>query len=141
MCAYRSYLGIILFPLLLVACGLKASPVPRETVVPVPIEDIKLTRTSEGIKIEWTLPDRALDGSPLREIAGYRVVRQGPDGLSTRKEVWLPFSERQQKTGEKVFFIDTFPEQKGIYHFWVIPFDTYGSSPDQGKGIAVRWEG
>jgi hypothetical protein len=141
MCSFRIYRGVVLFSVLIACCGVKSAPVPRETVVPVPVEDVELTVTSEGIKLEWTLPVRSLDGSPLKGLAGYKVVREGPDGKKIREEVWFHISERKNMVGEKVLFIDAPPKQKGIYYFWVIPFDAYGSSPRPGQGVTVNWEG
>jgi hypothetical protein len=135
------YTGILFYTVTLAACGMKANPVPRETVVPVPVEGVELTVTSEGMKLVWPLPSRSLDGLPLRELAGYKVVREGPDGKNIRQEVWFPVSERKSRVGGKVLFIDAFPEQKGTYFYSVIPFDAYGSSPRQGERIEVTWEG
>ena len=136
----RISLIAVLFPSLLTACGMKAAPVPREAVVPLPVEEVTCAATGEGITIEWTLPALSLDGSALREIAGYRVVREGPDGKAVRKEVWFPISERRNRVGEKASFVDAPPQQNGSYVYRVMPFDAYGSSPRQGKGVSVNWE-
>lgn len=141
MRAFPTYTGSVILVLAVGACGIKAPPIPRETVVPAPIEDIRSTVTDKGITLEWMLPGRSLDGSPLRELAGYKVIRDGPDGKKVRTEIWFPISERKKEIGEKALFSDSVPSQKGVYTFWVVPFDAYGTSAPPREGAAVNWEG
>lgn len=127
----------ILYPALAAGCGIKAAPVPRETVVPAAVGDLRVEVVQEGIRLEWRFPGRSLDGSPLAAVAGFKVVRRGPDGERVRREEWFPISERKAKVGARMIWTDMHPPGKGVYTFWVVPFDAYGSSPPRGEGTAL----
>lgn len=131
----------ILYPALAAGCGIKAAPVPRETVVPAAVDDLKVEVVQEGIRLEWTFPARSLDGSPLAAVGGFKVVRKGPDGERVRREEWFPVSERKAKVGARMIWTDMHPSGEGIYTFWILPFDAYGSSAPQGKGAELLWGG
>ncbi len=111
------------------ACGIKAPPRPRETVVPSPVQELSIRQADDGIVLEFTLPATRLDGGPLEDIAGYRIVRQGPDGKKTEEEVWFSFSQQKAMAGKKVSFPDARPAGPGLYRYTVLPLDAYGSHP------------
>ncbi len=121
-----------LFALLLLttsACGIKAPPVPRETVVPSPIRDLSVRQADDGILVDFTLPATRLDGGPLEKIAGYRLVCRGPDGTKTEQEFLFSFSQQSAMVGKKVSVPETLPPGPGIYRYTVVPLDAYGSHP------------
>jgi hypothetical protein len=122
-------------------CGLKASPQPREVVVPAPAEAVAVLVVPEGLQIRFTLPSRSLDGSPLGEIGGYRILREGPGGKDVREEVRFSVSEMRQMLGRSVAFLDVPPGQAGRYRYCVIPFDAYGSHPSRRQVAGSCWEG
>jgi len=112
------------------ACGIKAPPVPRETVVPSPVLDLSVQAdVGGGVVLEFTLPATRLDGGPLGKIAGYRVVRRGPDGALTEHEVRFGFSQRSAMVGKRVSLPDGLPPGPGVYRYTVVPLDAYGSHP------------
>ncbi len=130
----------ILCLLLGLGCGIKAPPVAPETVVPAPVDDLQVTVTEGGIRLEWTLPERSLDGSDLKEVAGFKIIRSGPEGECIRREKWFPISERSRMVGKRLSWTDLAPLQQGLYTFWVVPFDTYGTRPPRGKGKQLIWD-
>lgn len=131
--------GLVLFETS--SCGLKAAPVPRDSVVPVPIENLAVRVESEAVRLEFTLPVKALDGSALKEIGGYRVIRRSPRGEESRREVRFSVSEQREKVGRKIVERDPLPAEPGLYEYWVLPLDAYGSHPERGKGERLDWEG
>ncbi len=125
-------------------CGLKAAPQPREAVVPAAIGDLSVSVASGGISLAFTLPSDSLDGSRLRGIGGYRVIRQGPGEKGDkvlREEVRLSVSEQKQQVGKPVLFLDAPPERPGTYSYNVLPLDIYGSHPNPGPPARVNWLG
>jgi hypothetical protein len=95
----------------------------------------------EGLRITFTLPSRSLDGSPLEVIGGYRIVREGPDGQDVREDMRFSVSQRRQRVGDSVVFVDEPPAQAGTYRYCVVPFDVYGSYPGKRRVEAHCWEG
>lgn len=123
------------------SCGVKAPPQPRERVVPAPVEDVEVMAVPEGLRITFTLPSNSLDGSPLKTIGGYRIVREGPDGKSLREDVRLSVSEMRQRVGGSVAYLDEPPEKGGAYRYCVFPVDGYGSHPARSRVLEFCWEG
>lgn len=127
------------FPLL--SCGVKAPPQPRELVVPAPVRDLAVTTVPEGVRISFTLPAESLDGSSLKGIGGYRILREGPGGKDVRQEIRFSVSERKQWLGKAAVYLDAFPGAAGVYRYCVVPFDVYGSRPSARRIEASCWEG
>jgi len=123
------------------SCGVKAPPQPRERVVPAPVEDVAVTMGPGGLKITFTLPSKSLDGSPLKGIGGYRILREGPDGKGVREDIRFSVSEMRQKVGKAVAFLDKPPERPGTYRYCVVPVDMYGSHPSTRQTVEFCWEG
>ena len=122
------------------ACGLKAAPKPRETVVPAHIDDLKVRIVSEGIEVAFPLPATSLDGSRLREIGGYRIIRRGEGKGENRREITLSVTDRRRLVGKEVVVIDAPPLEAGHYDYYVIPFDIYGSRPSgDGRSGLLSW--
>ena len=125
----------------LVSCGVKAPPQPREVVVPAPVASLAVTTVPEGLRITFTLPSRSLDGSRLKGIGGYRILREGPQGTEVRGEVRFSVSEMRQMVGKKVTFLDKPPSQGGAYRYCAVPFDAYGSHASERRTAESCWEG
>jgi hypothetical protein len=131
----------IFFILHSASCGVKAPPQPRELVVPAPVDDVAVSIVPEGLEITFTLPSKSLDGSPLEVVAGYRILREGPDGKDVREDVRFSVSEMKRRTGKRVAFLDEPPQQAGTYRYCVIPVDIYGSHPSRRQTGELCWEG
>lgn len=133
--------GTCLLVLWVGACGLKAPPQPRERVVPAPIQDVAVRVDPEGLVLAFTLPDRSLDGSPLREVGGYRVVREGPGRAVERDEVRFSVTEQKRQVGQAVVVPVEPPVVAGVYRYRVVPVDAYGSRPRGGASVEFCWTG
>jgi hypothetical protein len=120
---------------------MKAPPQPRELVVPAPVEDVAVKVVPEGLEITFTLPSKSLDGSLLAAIGGYRVLRDGPEGLSVRDEVRFSVSEMRRRVGKPVSLTDAPPAKAGMYRYCVLPVDFYGSHPARRRVLKSCWEG
>lgn len=111
------------------SCGIKAPPVPRETVVPSAVLDLSARVEGEGVLLEFTLPATRLDGGRLAKIAGYRVLRTGPENRQEQRDVRFSFSQQSGMVGKRVSILDPHPERPGTYRYSVLPLDAYGSHP------------
>lgn len=123
------------------ACGLKAAPVPRDSVVPKPVEDLAVRAEGETVRLEFTLPKKSLNGSALKEIGGYRIVRRSPKGEESRREVRFSVSEQRERVGRRILEEEPLPTDPGAYEYWVLPLDVYGSHPKRGEGATFEWGG
>ncbi len=125
----------------LASCGVKAPPQPREVVVPAPVEALAVTIVPEGLRITFTLPSKSLDGSRLKGIGGYRILREGPEGTDVREDVRFSVSEMRQKVGKTLTFLDKPPSQAATYRYCVVPVDAYGSHASERRTAESCWEG
>ncbi len=110
-------------------------------MVPVPVEDLAVRVEGETVRLEFTLPKRSLDGSPLKEIGGYRIVRRSPKGEESRREVRFSVTEQRERVGRRVLDEEPLPTEPGVYQYWVLPLDAYGSHPERGGGATLEWGG
>lgn len=63
--------------LLLTGCGLKAPPVPYPLAKPVAITNLTAIARYDSIMLLWTVPNKNTDGSVLKDIKGFNLVRAG----------------------------------------------------------------
>ncbi len=66
---------LLLLALLAVQCGLKAPPVPYPLAKPVAITDLTAVARGKSIMLLWKVPDKNTDGSVLKDIKGFNLVR------------------------------------------------------------------
>ncbi len=56
-------------------CGYKKPPVPPESVVPEPINDLRYTVDSKGVELSWTFPHETIKGTNINDIDSFEVFR------------------------------------------------------------------
>ncbi|MEW6439647.1 MAG: hypothetical protein AB1640_01810 [bacterium] len=128
--------------LAVIACGLKADPQPRDSVVPMPVADLSVRAEGGLMRVDFTLPDKSLDGSSLEAIGGYRLILGSPSGKEEeRRDVRFSVTEQKRQVGRSVTVYQAPEEGSGTYTFWVLPLDAYGSHPEIGEGVPLVWEG
>ena len=128
------------FIFLEIACGVKAPPQPFRSVVPQPITDLSIQQDHEGVNLTFTLPSKSLDGTPLNAIGGYRILREGPGEEKEQKDIRFSVSEQNMMVGKSVVYPDGPPQKTGIYYYWVLPMDLYGSKPQKGRPTVFHGE-
>lgn len=120
---------------------MKAPPQPRDTVVPAPVKDLFVKVDPQGPRITFTLPSTSLDGTPLKKIGGYRIIRDGPNGKDVLEEELFSVSEQISMVGKAQEFLDASPPRAGRYRYCVVPLDPYGSRPRRNLWVGLYWEG
>jgi hypothetical protein len=76
----RNVPGGVFFLLLIallsaVGCGRKTMVVPPQTLVPVAVDDLKFFITDEGVRLNWSFPQKTVAGTPLKQIDGFELLR------------------------------------------------------------------
>jgi uncharacterized protein len=61
--------------MLMAGCGYKNSPVPPESVVPQPIEDLRYTVSDQGVSLTWSFPVKSIRGKILEDISSFELYR------------------------------------------------------------------
>ncbi len=65
--------GLSLF--LLGGCGYKNAPVPPETVVPQPINDLLYKTDDTSVQLSWSYPVKTIRGAALDDISAFELYR------------------------------------------------------------------
>ncbi len=72
------FVFLVTVTILLSGCGKKTPPVPPQTVLPAPIQDLRYELTEKGVTLKWTYPARTVQGERLpyriKEFEVYRAV-------------------------------------------------------------------
>jgi hypothetical protein len=79
----------LLLPLSLAACGRRGPPVPPESRLPAAVTDLQAVIRPGGIELTWSLPERRVDQSRLRDVVLARVYRTEDTGTGTPRVALL----------------------------------------------------
>ena len=66
-------LGLVLFSI--GGCGYKNEPIPPESVVPKPIEDLRYTVSDKGVRLDWSYPVATIKGIAIEDIDSFELFR------------------------------------------------------------------
>lgn len=58
------------------ACGRKGALVPPEALVPAAVDTIAVQQQGWDFLITWSAPDKEQGGRPLRDLAGFKLLRR-----------------------------------------------------------------
>jgi hypothetical protein len=72
---YRAAIPFLLVLLVLPACGRRGNPLPPRVTAPAAPGDIMAEVRGNAILVSWTRPTGNQDGSPLRDIQDFRILR------------------------------------------------------------------
>lgn len=56
-------------------CGYKNAPVPPETVVPKPVDDLLYTTGAKGATLSWSYPVKTIRGSVIENVSSFELYR------------------------------------------------------------------
>lgn len=71
----RTVITVLTAGLALIACGRKTDVKPPEFAAPEALHSVAARNVPGGIRVTWERPRRCADGSPLRDLAAFRVER------------------------------------------------------------------
>lgn len=130
-------------------CGIKARPVPWDTVVPKRIVDLETILREGRLLLEWTSPKENTDKSPLTDLATFRIFRS--EGTLVRGECSgcgeqaklvyeMKVDGGEEITGKKIsiFFDDQEPGK--VYVYQVVSINRRGYPGSPSNPVTVYWE-
>jgi hypothetical protein len=125
----------------LFGCGRKAEPMPAELVRPRPIANLTAHVLAEGVRLEWTRPDKYVGGRRLDDLGGFLVFR-GQPGEESAQVGEVAVADRERFQPEKKYaYVDKAAARGAVYYYRVVSFTTdhYYSPPS--NQVNVRVEG
>ncbi len=122
--------------LLLTGCGVKGPVQPLAPSRPAAATDLTLQQQGEGLLVRWRLPQSNLDGSPLTDLAGFRVYRTAfdpdrdcPDcrhDWPLWRRVELDYLQAGQLYRGELLLPDRDLDIRQSYGYRVVPFNRWG---------------
>lgn len=101
-----TFTALGLVSLTLLACGRRGPPVPPRRVAPAAVESFRAEPGETDIVLSWVRPSRNEDGSPLTDLAEFRLSRAvgtpGPAGLAVPPAFSLLATIRAQQPDNAV---------------------------------------
>jgi len=137
---FKLFLTAILF--VIIQCGLKAAPVPYTLAKPVATTDLTVLARGNGITLSWTVPNKNTDGTELRDIKGFNMVRAAipiSDIGTGTKEVYKQW-RYPYITGKHYMIIKDTDVAYGVkYSYFVFTVTKNDTVSDQSNTIFVYW--
>lgn len=112
---------------MVLACGRKASLIPRSELVPQPVTDLRVMGKEDRAILSWNAPDSDIRGGPVRDLSLFTILRDS-----------LPFDRLPCKECPPRFtdiYEMSAPEDKGVF----LPGAAYGFS-DTPLTYGVRYQ-
>ncbi len=112
-------------------CGIKTRPRPPEYVRPESIGDLRAKSVAKGIELAWSRPERYQDGTRMRDLGEFVVLRGSDDGALAELTT-LPITDRERFQQERHFlFLDAGALMNHRYRYRIISrtTDDYESVP------------
>ncbi len=117
--------------LALAGCGVKGPPLPPREIKPERITSLKALPDKDGIRLTWPRPDNYAGGHPMRDLAGFAVMRaQGSASMTRVAELPITDRERFQKM-DRFEWVDAATVTGSTYRYQVVSttIDGYRSDP------------
>lgn len=117
----------------LAACGKKMPPIPPDSLLPGPVRDFTVRQQGRSLVLQWLLPRENIEGQPLTEIQGFRLLRgrekrdRPPGGcppeLMRLADIDLAYPQIGEVRGEAVAYQDSDLIPGYRYYYQVIGYD------------------
>jgi len=132
---------VLVTPLVLAACGLKADPVPPELVKPRPAGDLAAHSIPEGVKLTWDRPVLYTGGTRMNDLGGFDIHRapdlEGPVHYVLVHTVELDDQTRFRKE-RTLEWVDTSVAVGESYRYEVTAFTLDGTRSKPAGPVRIR---
>jgi hypothetical protein len=119
-------------------CGRKAPPRPPEYVIPQSPDPVVVESSTDGVKVSWRRPREYVDGEPLGDLAGFRVLRACQPESEFSEIASVPVTDQQRFRKASSFSMLDHAAPLGVScRYEVIAFtaDEYSSPPAESEDV------
>jgi len=145
----RLFVMIVLMSLL-AACGRKGGLVPPDSLVPGAVANLRAEQKGEQFYVTWSAPSRDAGGKPLKDLAGFRLLRREvlppdedcescPTAYRLVQEVDLEYPKGVQVYNDLYIFTDTGLKDGTTYQYKLVAYNKEGaeSAPSRARSKKV----
>ena len=134
---------------LLAGCGVKAPPVPLETVVPKRIVDLEAVSREGGVFLEWTVPKENTDKTVLTDLAGFNILRS--EGMLVGEECKgcgekpkvvyeMKLAAQEDAKGKKVTVVVEDLDPRKVYVYEVVSVNRRNHFSSPSNPVRIYWD-
>lgn len=80
-------------------CGYKGQPVPPDSVVPEPVDDLRYSVDESGLTLTWSYPTKNISGDAIEEISSFDLFRAVVPLEDYCATCPIPFGEAMEMPG------------------------------------------
>lgn len=135
----KKFLAVVIMTLPLAGCGRKGPLAPPEALVPAAIVDLRVAQQGESFLLSWSAPTREAGGRPLKELAGFRLLRREvlppaedceecPDAYRLIATVDLEYLREARRFGDRFFYGDAGLRSGATYQYKLVAFRRDGTA-------------
>jgi hypothetical protein len=97
------------------ACGRRGQLISPDALVPAAVQNMQVRQQGDAFRITWQAPGKEVSGRPLRDLAGFRLLRRTvddgscascPDSWKLLSEIDLDLPESGTKIGSTYLYRD-----------------------------------
>lgn len=143
--AYSILTLFVFASIAMTGCGKKGPPISPESVVPVRIDDLRISVIDGEPYLIWSKPLRNVDGSRLDDLAGFKILKRGrgeKPGEMITQLIDIPLSSppASAKITEKIVYL----RDQGLKEGWSYTYQVFSYNKEKyygdGSNIAgITW--
>jgi len=132
------------------ACGKKMPPIPPDSLVPGAVQEFSVRQQGRSLVLQWLIPKVNIEGQPLSEIQGFRLLRVHepldrppslcPPPLTQLAEIDLAYPQVGEVRGETVIYQDTDLEFGNRYYYQVVGYDRQKNLGTASSILTHNWD-
>jgi hypothetical protein len=130
---------------LLAACGKKGPVRPLRQPLPAAAPGLEARQLGDRVLLSWGVPRLNQDGSPVKDLEGFRILRmrydltqdcpECRDTSTLLREVDLDYLREVRRVGDRLYLWDDNLETGFGYQYRVVPFTSRGR---EGEAAQLR---
>ncbi|MCB2183912.1 MAG: fibronectin type III domain-containing protein [Desulfobulbaceae bacterium] len=130
----------------LVGCGIKTPPIPPQSAIPAPIEDLVLKVSVRSVTLSWTYPEVAESGAELDKIRTFQLFKSEVvendycSGCPVQYDPFITLSADRGKPGSRVRYTDSALKPGYHYDYKVVSSAGWNIVSRDSNRISFAWE-
>lgn len=133
----------------LAGCGRKGALIPPEALVPASVSQLQVHQQGADIRISWQAPAKEQSGRPLRDLAGFRLLRRDLNAVggdcSACSDAWKLLATidpallgETHKSGPAFIHFDRQRPVGSVSQYRLVAVSTSGGSSQPATGPVVH---